>query len=148
MKFWCLQISQKNNQILDRFLTYEARAEICQKFVWLLGRFKDTKISFWDWLTFKVLIQVRRTFWPQAVIWPGVNHYRLPFFNFGNICSLFFTIYCIVYDFWYKISRNEISIFFFECLHISNLRLTFEDHGQHDFTFQFPTDLSKVHFLV
>ena len=26
MKFWCLQISQKANQILDRFLTYEARA--------------------------------------------------------------------------------------------------------------------------
>ena len=29
-KFWCLQI----------------RAEICQKFGWLFGRFEDTKISF------------------------------------------------------------------------------------------------------
>ena len=47
MSFWCLQISQKANQILDRFLPYEARAEICQKFGWLFGRFKDTKISFW-----------------------------------------------------------------------------------------------------
>ena len=28
------------------------RAEICQKFGWLFGRFEDTKTSFWDWLTF------------------------------------------------------------------------------------------------
>ena len=28
MKFWCLQIFQKANQILVRFLTYEARAKI------------------------------------------------------------------------------------------------------------------------
>jgi hypothetical protein len=46
MKFWLLQISQKANQILDRFLHYEARAEICQKFGWLFWRFGDTKISF------------------------------------------------------------------------------------------------------
>ena len=46
MKFWCLHISQKANQILDRFLAYEPRAEICQKFGWLFGRFEDTKISF------------------------------------------------------------------------------------------------------
>ena len=32
MKFLCLQISQKVIQILDRFLPYEARAEICQNF--------------------------------------------------------------------------------------------------------------------
>jgi hypothetical protein len=31
---------------LDRFLPYEAKAEICQKIGWLLGRFEDTKISF------------------------------------------------------------------------------------------------------
>ena len=47
-----LQISQKANQILDRFLPYEAKAEICQKFGWLFGRFVHTKNSFWDWLTF------------------------------------------------------------------------------------------------
>ena len=47
-KFWCLQISQKANQILDRFLSYEARAEICQKFSWLFWRFEYTKHSFWD----------------------------------------------------------------------------------------------------
>ena len=46
MKFWCLQISQKANQILDKFLPYEARAEICQKFGWLFERFEDTKNSF------------------------------------------------------------------------------------------------------
>ena len=52
MKFWCPQISQKANQILDRFLPYEARAELgsqaglCQKFVWPFGRFEDTKNSF------------------------------------------------------------------------------------------------------
>ena len=28
-EIFCLQISQKANQILDRFLPYEARAEIC-----------------------------------------------------------------------------------------------------------------------
>ena len=39
MKFWCLQISQKAKQIIDRFLPYEARAEICQKFGWLFDRF-------------------------------------------------------------------------------------------------------------
>ena len=38
----------KSPQILDRFLPYEARAEICQKFGWLFGWFKDTKKSFWD----------------------------------------------------------------------------------------------------
>ena len=48
MKFWGLQISQKANQILDRFLPYEARAEICQNFGWLFGRFEDAKILFWD----------------------------------------------------------------------------------------------------
>ena len=45
MKLWCLQISQKANQILDRFLPYEARAEICQKFGWpFLGDLKTPKI--------------------------------------------------------------------------------------------------------
>ena len=43
MKVWCIQISKNANQILDRFLPYEARAEICQKFGWLFGRFEDTK---------------------------------------------------------------------------------------------------------
>ena len=45
MKLWCLQISQKANQILDRFLPYEARAKICQNFGWIFGRFEDTKHS-------------------------------------------------------------------------------------------------------
>ena len=40
------KISQKNNQILDRYLSYEALAEICQKFGWLFGRFEDTKFHF------------------------------------------------------------------------------------------------------
>jgi hypothetical protein len=44
MKFCCLQISQKAKQSFDRFLPYEARAEICQKFGWLFGRFQDTEI--------------------------------------------------------------------------------------------------------
>ena len=52
MEFFSLQISQKANQSLDKFLPYEARAEICQKFGYLFGRFEDTKISFWDELTF------------------------------------------------------------------------------------------------
>jgi hypothetical protein len=43
MKFWCLQISQTDHQILNRFLPYEARAEICQKIDWLFGRFEDNK---------------------------------------------------------------------------------------------------------
>jgi hypothetical protein len=46
MKLWCLQISQKANQILDRLLPYEAAAEICLKFAWLFERFEDSKISF------------------------------------------------------------------------------------------------------
>ena len=46
MNFWCLQIFQKANQILDRIMPYEARADICQKFGWLFGRFEDTKNSF------------------------------------------------------------------------------------------------------
>ena len=46
MKFWCLQISQKNNQILDRLMPYEGRAENCPKFGWLFGGFEVTKISF------------------------------------------------------------------------------------------------------
>ena len=40
MSFWFLQISQTANQILDRFLPYEARAEICQK---LVGFSRDLK---------------------------------------------------------------------------------------------------------
>ena len=42
MKFWCLQTSQKANQNLERFLPYESRAEICQKFGWLFGIFEDS----------------------------------------------------------------------------------------------------------
>ena len=53
MKFWCLKISQKANQILDKFLPYKAKTEICQKFGWLFGWFEDTKNSFWDLLTFR-----------------------------------------------------------------------------------------------
>ena len=41
MKFWCFQISQKANQILDRFLPNEARAEICQ--IVFFGDFKTPK---------------------------------------------------------------------------------------------------------
>ena len=54
MKFWCLRISQNVDRILDRYLPYDARAEICQKFGYLFGRFEDTKISFWDELTFNL----------------------------------------------------------------------------------------------
>ena len=70
----------------------------------------------------KVLIQVPRTFWPQAVIWPGVNHYRLPFFNFGDICSFFslFIALLIIFDTRF----HEMKPVFFSW--ISNLRLTFE----------------------
>ena len=45
-EIFCLQISQKANQILDRFLPYEAWAEICQKFSWLFGRKDDLINSF------------------------------------------------------------------------------------------------------
>ena len=45
--YWCIQISPKANQILDRFLPHEARAEICQTFG-LFRRFEDTKILFSD----------------------------------------------------------------------------------------------------
>ena len=48
IKFCCLQIFQKVNQILDRFLPYEARTEICQKIGWPFGRFEDTKNAFLD----------------------------------------------------------------------------------------------------
>ena len=34
MKFWCLQITQKANKILDRYVPYEGRAEICQNIGW------------------------------------------------------------------------------------------------------------------
>ena len=40
MIFFCFQIFQKANQILDKFMPYEARAEICPNFGWLFGRFK------------------------------------------------------------------------------------------------------------
>ena len=46
--FGVVKSPKKQNQILNRFLPYEARAEICQKFGWLFGRFEDTKISVWD----------------------------------------------------------------------------------------------------
>ena len=55
IKFGCLQISRKSKQILYRFLSDKARAEICQKVGWLFGRFEDTKISFWEKLTFSTL---------------------------------------------------------------------------------------------
>ena len=49
LNFGVFKSSKKpTNQILDKFLPYEAKAEICQKFGWLFGRFEDTKISFWD----------------------------------------------------------------------------------------------------
>ena len=44
MKFWCLQISQKYNQILDRFLPYEARAESVKDLVGFKGDLKTPKI--------------------------------------------------------------------------------------------------------
>ena len=40
--------SPKDNQILPRFLPYEAREEILVEIGWLFGRFEDNKISFWD----------------------------------------------------------------------------------------------------
>ena len=48
LNFGVFKSPKKANQILHRFLLYEATAEICQKFGWLLGRFEDTKNSFWD----------------------------------------------------------------------------------------------------
>ena len=42
------ELATTSNQIFDRFLPLLHRAEICQKFGWLFGRFDDTKISFWD----------------------------------------------------------------------------------------------------
>ena len=45
-EIFCLQISQKANQILDRFLPYDARAEIPQEKGSLFGRFEFIKISF------------------------------------------------------------------------------------------------------
>ena len=44
MKCWCLQISQKDNQIFDRFLLYEARAEFCKMLVAILVGLKTSKI--------------------------------------------------------------------------------------------------------
>ena len=43
MIFWCLQISQNANQILDNFLPYEARAEIRQYLIGFLGDLKAPK---------------------------------------------------------------------------------------------------------
>ena len=40
------ELATTSNQIFDRFLPLLHRAEICQKFGWLFGRFDDTKISF------------------------------------------------------------------------------------------------------
>ena len=42
-------IAQISNEIIkksNRFLPYEARAEICQNFGWLFKRFEDTEILF------------------------------------------------------------------------------------------------------
>ena len=58
MKFWCLQISQKNNQILDRFLPYDARAEIFQNLVGFLGDLKTPKFHSeinWDYFHSKMI---------------------------------------------------------------------------------------------
>ena len=46
--FGVFKSPKKPTQILERFLPYKARAENCEKFCWLFGRFNDTKISFWD----------------------------------------------------------------------------------------------------
>ena len=43
MKFWCLQISHKANQILDRFLPYEARQKSVKNLVGFLGDLKTPK---------------------------------------------------------------------------------------------------------
>ena len=44
--FGAFKSPKKTNQILDRFLPYEARTETCQKIGWPFGRFEDTKNSF------------------------------------------------------------------------------------------------------
>ena len=44
--FGVFKSPKKANEILDRFLPYEARAEICQKFDLFFGRLEDTKTSF------------------------------------------------------------------------------------------------------
>ena len=41
--FGVFKSPQKVTQILDRFLPYEARAEICQNFGWLMGYLKTPK---------------------------------------------------------------------------------------------------------
>jgi hypothetical protein len=41
--FGVFKSPKKANQIFDRLLPYEARAEICLKFGWLFGRFEEPK---------------------------------------------------------------------------------------------------------
>ena len=46
--FGVFKSPKKPTKFFDRFLPYEARAEICQKCGWLFGRFEDTENSFRD----------------------------------------------------------------------------------------------------
>ena len=52
MNFGVFKSPKKPTKFLTDFVP---RAEICQKFGWLFGRFEDTKNSFWDQLTFRQL---------------------------------------------------------------------------------------------
>ena len=61
MKFWFLQISQKANQILDRFLPYEA------KLVGILGDLKTTK--FRSEINWPVTVVVKRLGVIQGIQW-------------------------------------------------------------------------------
>ena len=107
----------KSQPILDIFLPYEARAEILVEIGWLFGRFEDTKISFWDYLTFSILVT---SMTPQRhYIFDGLITYHLrqadctvathknvplmvslyPYFLvlFGNLPTLFTTIFGFIF---------------------------------------------------
>ena len=52
-------IAQKTNEIFDKILAYEARAEFCQIFCLFFGQWSFKEKWFWDLLTF-ILAQKSR----------------------------------------------------------------------------------------
>ena len=108
MKFWCFQISQKANQILDRFCPMMLGKKSVKQLVGFLGDLKTPKFhSEIKWpleLVFQWLYQIKdskpiQSIWKKDVCWHSLGNPKtvLQFVCFQNeiLWSKHLTEYCI-----------------------------------------------------
>ena len=81
------------NEILEKILPYEARAEFCQIFCSFFGQWNFKKTCFWDLLTFSML-KFSVKFWPSEKKYPWHDTLKVfkngqPVYRQGHVCSLY-----------------------------------------------------------